>query len=290
MVMPLEIDRTQFLRSHCTLPSLPEVVTKLQAVIQQPTTKIEIIVDLLCSDPALVAQLLKVVNSAYYALPMQVSNIRYAVAYLGLNEIYRMVLSLSVVNMLKIECLDRLRRFWFHSFYMALCTKYVAQQYEPHMDFDQLWSASILHDIGKLVYFKFFPDHIKAIEKLCEEEQCLFSQAEQKLGLPSSGFLGTLLCDHWRLPDKARLACECHTLHDLVTLSIKDAARGFLRTTCVGNLLALLANETLAAQVREDMADAIQRELGCSSHEFLTIMGDIYYLKLEADRFVEQIS
>ena len=60
-------------------------------------------VGLISSDPALVAQLLKIINSSYYGLPTEVSRVQFAVAFLGLNEVYRMALSLTVINSLQVE-------------------------------------------------------------------------------------------------------------------------------------------------------------------------------------------
>ncbi len=47
--------------------------------------------ELISDEPALVAQILKVVNSSYYSLPREITELRFAIAFLGLNEIYRMV-------------------------------------------------------------------------------------------------------------------------------------------------------------------------------------------------------
>ena len=80
---PLHIDPETFLYDHCTLPALPEVVTKLQEILRDPDIDISVVVDLVSGDPSLVAQLLKVANSAYYGLPRHVNDVRFAIAFLG---------------------------------------------------------------------------------------------------------------------------------------------------------------------------------------------------------------
>ncbi len=42
---------------------------------------------LVSNDPSLVVQVLKIVNCAYYALPRPVTDLKYAIAFLGLAEI-----------------------------------------------------------------------------------------------------------------------------------------------------------------------------------------------------------
>ena len=99
---PIKIDRNTFLRQHCTLPALPSILTKIQNNIHSDDFSIKDASDLISSDPSLVAQILKVANSAYYGFPREISDAKFAIAYLGINEVYRIVLTVSVVNTLNI--------------------------------------------------------------------------------------------------------------------------------------------------------------------------------------------
>jgi len=287
---PIEIDPKTFLRQHYTLPALPTVVTMLQRMLQYEDTSISQISELIGSDPALVAQILKIVNSAYYSLPQEVTKIQFAVAFLGLNEICRLALTLSVINALDIKQARHFTAFWYHSFYTALCTKHLAKTYVPQLSFDELWSAAILHDIGKLVYLKFFPLHFAALEDYCAEHGCLFSTAEDRLGLPSSSYFGTLLCEHWLLPSKVRDACACHSLKDIETLQNDTSPSGdFKRIICLGNIVAVLANDPLSADVKKQLAEAITGALRISDEQFLSLMGTIYDLRLQVEEFVKKL-
>jgi len=288
MLEPIEIDPKTFLRQHCTLPSLPEVLNELQRVIHSGNVDMDKVAELISSDPALVAQALKIVNSAYYGLPRDIGDVRFAIAFLGLNEIYRMVLSLSVINTLAIHRKNDLVDFWFHSFYTTLCTKYLANKYNPHLSIEELWSAAILHDIGKLVYLKFFPDHYTAFKDFSKEQGCLFSVAERHFSLPSSAFLGTLLCDHWRLPEKIREACEFHSLRDLLAIRENSASDDRRRMICLGNLLSIVSTEELSGTSKQQISSAVQKALNLTEAEFLTMMGDIYDLRMEAEKFMDQ--
>lgn len=288
MLEPIEIDPKTFLRQHCTLPALPEIIAQIQQVIQNGDVDMEMVAELIKVEPALLAQVLKVVNSAYYGLPGEITNVRVAIAYLGLNEIYRMVLSLSVINAMQIEEQDELEEFWFQSFYAAICTKYLAKKYEPHLSFEDLWSAAMLHDIGKLVYLKFFPDHYKALVTFSKEHGVLFSEAERHLSLPSSSFLGTLLCDHWRLPDNVRQACEFHTLNDFLAAEGDSSSTPFQRMICLGNLVAVLSASELSDSAKQEITDTVTTALDCTQGEFLIMMADIYELRTEVEDFMRQ--
>ena len=286
---PIEIDPKTFLKQNCSLPALPDVVGKIQKVVTEDNVDMGEIVESISSDPALVAQILKVANSSYYSLPSEVSNIRFAIAFLGVNEIYRMVLSLSVINAISIDNKEELSRFWFHSFYTALSVKCITKNYAPNMSPDELWSASILHDIGKLVYLKFFPDHYIAVKKLCEDDGCLFSEAERHYGLPSSAFMGTLLCDHWGLPRAISEACQFHTLMDLSALKDTDPSTEFRKVICVANLATVLASENLSEDKKLEISGAVMQALHCSESALVVLMGDIYDLKIQVEEFMSRL-
>ena len=284
---PIAIDPSTFLRQHCTLPALPALVTRIQDVLRGDNIDNQQNIELISRDPSLVAQIFKVVNSGYSGLPRGIPGIQFAIACLGLNEVSRMVLSLSVINTLSIVDKAEFDRFWYHSYYAALCTKQMARRYERHMSFEDLWSAAILHDIGKLVYLKFFPEHYRHLRRLCSTEGLLFSQAEARCGMPASAWLGAMLCDHWRLPAQIRQACETHSLEDLARISPHAPRDAFSRMICLGNLLAILSTNELNEENKRSIADAITSALGCNESVFLTIMGEVYDLRLTVEQFMK---
>lgn len=76
MLQPIEINPKTFLREHCELPALPEVIGRLQETLANREINMEEVADLLSGCPALVGQVLKVVNSAYYGLPTEISGVK----------------------------------------------------------------------------------------------------------------------------------------------------------------------------------------------------------------------
>ncbi len=283
---PIEIDPKTFLYEHCSLPALPEVLTQIQNIILSKDIDIDRIADLINRDPSLVAQILKIVNSAYYGLPVEISNTKLAVAYLGINTIHRIVLSISVVNTLATEEKKELNTIWLHSVFAALCAKSLASKFEPLLNTDELWSAAILHDIGKLIYLKFSPDQYKEINKFSNINKCLFSEAEKHYSLPSSAYLGTLLCDRWRLPNNIRQACSFHGLHDLTSHTNKGATGNFTSMISLGNVTAVLLSDELKKEKKIEIAQTIKTSLQIEESEFLVLMGELSELQPEAEKFM----
>ncbi len=281
---PIDIDPNSFFRGHTSLPALPKLITQIQEIMHSDNMHIGDTAEIISGDPALVAQILKVVNSAYYSLPKEIADVKFAIAYLGLNDVYRIVLTLSAVNTLDIRAEKELHEFWAHSYLSALCAKYLAKKYSPHLEQEELWSAAILHDIGKLVYLKFFPEHYKALKKYRKDQGCVFSNAEEHFSFPSSAYLGSLLCEHWRLPGKIKEACRSHGLEDLRAIDINQTSLHFTRIICLANLFAIFSYDELNTESKEELSATLMTSLECSEKEFLIIMGDIYELKGEVNK------
>lgn len=280
------IDPKTFLREHCTLPALPEVVSRIQEKILDDNANTNEIAGLIERDASILAQVLKVVNSAYYGLPSEITKVRMAVAYLGLHEVYRMIISLSVVNTLGIKEKKELDAFRFHTFFTARCAKHLAKQHEPLLSHEDLWPAAMLHDIGKLVYLKFFPDDYKKIKMYAAEQGVTFNQGERHFGLAESSYFGTLLCDHWRLPSQAKLGCEHHTLEDVANSD--GNLKPIQRIVGLANLLAILSTDDLNQDTKGRVVETISKKLNLNQESFLALMGDIYQIKEEVEEFVRK--
>jgi len=281
---PFTIDTENFLRDHCTLPALPQAVTQIQSIIHTDNVSISRVAGLIATDPSLVAQVLKVVNSAYYSLPREISDVNLAVGFLGIHETYRIALSISVVNAIGGDSKASFEEIWTHSVYTALTARYLKQHYEPLMSQGDLWATAILHDIGKLVYLKFFPEHFKAVMDHRTKHGCLFHEAIEALNYVPSSELGVMLAKHWRLPEKVRAVCKQHTLKDLPQLKSDAPENTFPRLVAVANLMAVLASNGLSQSKKESIKESICHTLNINEAEFLVHMGAVYELKEEVGK------
>jgi len=283
---PIAIDPKTFFRKNCSLLALPSIIMQIQENMHSEDASIDNISILIGKDPSLTTQILKVVNSAYYSFPKEISDLKFAVAYLGMNEVYRILLTLSVINSLASKNKRDFEEFWMHSNYSALCTKFIANTHAPFLSPEKLWPAAILHDIGKLIYLKYFPDHYKALIQYCTENSCMFSQAEQSLALPSSSYIGALLCDYWNLPDTIKMSCESHSLADLKGLNGETEISAFKRMIFLGNLIAVFTINDLHTDIKKEIIEEIRTTLDLSESDFLAMMATIYDLKIESESFI----
>ena len=82
------------------LPTLPIVMTKLSDTIADPDCSASHIVNILNSDPAIAATILKTVNSPLFSTGKQrIDSLQFAIVRLGLEEVQNMALSTAIVKM-----------------------------------------------------------------------------------------------------------------------------------------------------------------------------------------------
>jgi HD-like signal output (HDOD) protein len=286
---PFTIDESTFLKQNVNLPPLPRTLLQVVQVIHSKTSGAAEVTELVSRDAAMVTHLLKVVNSAYYALPRKIGNLQHAIAYLGLGEVSRICLTLSVINSLKPEDKRELQYFWHHSYLTALIAKTLVKEFRQVTDIGELYAAALLHDVGQLLYQRFYPEHFAQLRRHCRENGVFLVDAEEHFGFPSHLTFGTILCDHWGLPPAIRRACSFHELRDLKTFAHRADGDAFDVIITASNLIAGLATAKLNEHLKEEVTTEIRRILETSKEQFLVFLGEIYELERKADGAITQM-
>ncbi|MEC9341131.1 MAG: HDOD domain-containing protein, partial [Pseudomonadota bacterium] len=216
--------------------------------------------------------------------------VRFAIAFVGLGEIYRIVMALAVIESIGVTDQRELEDFWFHSYLSTLIAKDVAVHYLSYLPLDELWSAALLHDIGRLVYARFFPEHLRAIRAYAQDQGCTLDSAESALELPSSALFGEGICRHWGLPQRVRDACAHHHLVDLADMTQDGTLRGdFIRTVGIGHVLSEMCLEKLSDACQRDITGQVMENLGCDEPAFLDLIARVYACREEVNAFIRHM-
>ncbi|MBP6632638.1 MAG: HDOD domain-containing protein [Kofleriaceae bacterium] len=197
-----------------SLPTLPLVALKLGELIHSRNTSMKQVVELLQSDPSLSAKLLRLVNSAYFGIPGGVSDIARAVPFVGFNTLYQLALSISVLQTLTAKGGRRFdpKQLWLHSLTVGTAGKVLAEEAKL-ADPGSLFTAGLLHDIGKIALAKVDPESFLNAFDLAELEGVPMIEAERRCGLPTHDRLGARLAKQWRFPTSLSSPIELH--HDI---------------------------------------------------------------------------
>jgi len=286
---PFTVDENTFLKQNINLPPLSRTLLQVLEVIHSRISGAAEVAELVSRDAAMATHILKVVNSAYYCLPTRIANIQHAIAYLGLAQVSHICLTLSVINTLKPGDRAELQYFWLHSYYTALIARNLSKEFKNIPDAGELYSAALLHDIGQLVYQRFYPDHFHEMRHFCSQKGTFLTDAEEQFGFASHLTFGSLLADHWALPQSIKRACSFHELRDL--RSIQDTSNGesFDIIITVSNMLAALARANLHENLKEEITAEVRRVLNMSKDQFLAFLGSLYDLERKAEASITRL-
>ena len=88
------------IRECADLPSLPAVALRVMDLTQKNDVTAQQVADAISMDPALVAKVLRTVNSPFYGCSQAISSMNGAVVLLGMQSVKTLVLGFSIVSSL----------------------------------------------------------------------------------------------------------------------------------------------------------------------------------------------
>ena len=187
------------------LPSLPTSIVQVVQATERETVSTHEIEELIGADPAIATKLLKVVNSAYFGMPRQISSINQSIAILGLHQVRNLVLSIGVLNALSSKS-ARLkimqRQFWERSFGAAACAQLLSKYKElPAKDHETLFVAGLLHDVGILFLFTQFTTPYMEVVKYAQTNSDRLIDVERRVLHVDHAQLGGMLANKWNFPE-----------------------------------------------------------------------------------------
>lgn len=259
--------------------------------------------ELVLRDPVLAAHVLKAVNSPYYSLPNPVGSVFRAILLMGhvevRNLIWRVCLT-DATGSLDDDTQARMTMIWDHSFNVSRTAYAIAKSFSlPNPD--EISTAALLHDVGKLIALSAWPDPAKTLYSdarfsdhgVLKQEIEAFQIGHAHIGarLISSWSLPQAICDAIRyhhhpsyLPPSevegdpvtiavvhaADLLCHIHRHEDSPeSLHVYKPRDGWLQRLGVRNSLAKLLDEWVvlaldhqAREKRAARAQAAQPETG----------------------------
>jgi putative nucleotidyltransferase with HDIG domain len=184
------------------LPFDPELLQVLFSMTGEDSKASLIdIADAVSADQGLTTHVLTIANSAYYGMQSEVTSIARALSLLGLAEIRKIIISQGFDNMaadlLKPNVFDY-KRYWDHqvaaSDIAAKCAKMLG------MNADDISTAALLHDIGKLFTAILRPEDWLAIEEIAAKESRPFREIEDAYWSVDHCLVGAMVLNSWNLP------------------------------------------------------------------------------------------
>ncbi|WP_020587431.1 HDOD domain-containing protein [Desulfobacter curvatus] len=188
------------IKKSASLPQLPQVMLQLIRACGQEKTDIDEVTQIICKDAALTAKLLAIIASPHVNLAKQVTTIKSAVVYLGLDTVRNIAISSSAMQFFKFSKVPdnfNINRFWYHSYKCAVLAQHIALE-EKQANPDQYFLAGLLHDIGTLVLMATFPKEYKEIQARVNQGQNEF-EAQADILKTDGPRVSAWLSNQWHL-------------------------------------------------------------------------------------------
>ena len=197
------------------IPTLPQVATRLTAMVNDPDVGMREVGAVLAQDPPLTATVLRYANGAAYGLRNRVASAEDAATVLGARALRNLTLQAAVIDGYEHLTADAklgIRSYWEHSVLVAHLTRRLAFRHRAQRptDPDEAYTCGLLHDLGRMVLL----DNLRGgyVELVAEasEDGTPLHVAERKALRFTHMDLGRNVVRNWNLPDTIEAAVMRH--------------------------------------------------------------------------------
>lgn len=194
-----------------SFPGMPGTAVRLLALIDNPAMRVSQIEQILRQDPGLTANVLRLANSAYFGIPSKVGSIRQAVILLGLKRLIQMVIAACVSAIMDkpVPGYDLPPgELWRHSIAVSVAAEGLVKELNAEAA-EEIFTAALLHDVGKLVLGQFVQDEYHQIETAVSQG-ISFEMAEKIVLGANHADIGAQILTKWSLPQEIVNAVQFH--------------------------------------------------------------------------------
>lgn len=186
------------------LPTLPSVFLNIMRIMRNPKVPIKEVAQVVEADPAISMKILRLINSSFYGLSRKIDSVQQAIVLLGSNTLRNVVISVSIFKALEKDderCGFNRENFWQHSIGCGVVARFIGKRVGMSGD-EEGFIAGVIHDIGKVVLDRYFPNEMIAVLNRVRTDNISFYQAERDLISISHMEIGAFLAESWNLPEK----------------------------------------------------------------------------------------
>lgn len=198
-------DIKQVIEEMPNLPTMPTIVIEALNIIGNPKSNINQLSDIISKDINMTTQILKMVNSAYYGFPNQITTINKAMALMGFNKVKSLILSVATKPMMLSICGKHL---WEHSIKCAVGCQTISKSLGMG-ETDEAFVMGLLHDIGKMVLETYNKEALNEIQKLVGLGADRLTAEKMMFGF-NHAEIGQELVSKWNLPSIIQSAARYH--------------------------------------------------------------------------------
>jgi putative nucleotidyltransferase with HDIG domain len=238
------------------------------ALLDDPDSSAAQIEDVLRYDAGLTANILRLSNSAYFGMMTQIGSVRQAVVVLGLKRIKQLVLTSCIGAILDKQVAGydlQPGELWRHSIAVSVAAEGLVAELEMPGG-DDIFTASLLHDVGKLVMGEFVQKDLEKIRNAASSGVPFEAAEEMILGMNHAA-IGAAILKSWLFPGHIVDAVRWH--HNPEDAQERSA---IIDVVHVANILSLMIGIGLGSEgLNYQLIPSVTERLGLSTSNLETV-------------------
>jgi HD-like signal output (HDOD) protein len=195
-------DRRKIIASrNIRLPEIPAIIFKLNDIIADPFSSADDIARVISTSPGLCAILLRIVNSAFYGFPSRIDSITRAVTVIGTKEVSALAMGITALEVFKDipQAVFDMPAFTRHCLACGVLARVLAANGNLRSA-EQMFVAGLLHDIGRLVIFRYLPQQsVHLLSEASSGAGSLYEREKAVMGFRHTDIAADLF-EKWKLP------------------------------------------------------------------------------------------
>jgi HD-like signal output (HDOD) protein/ActR/RegA family two-component response regulator len=198
-----------------TLPSLPSTYMRLMDALRSAEPSAAQIGAIIAGDIAMTAKVLQLINSSFFGLRRQIADPREAVLYLGTDTVRALALTVAAFAQFDTRAGSRfsLETLSSHAMAVAVLAQKIGKSLKLEKPVvDEVFSAGLLHDVGRLVLASNCPQDYEAALDEAAQAGIPIRHAEQQIFGTTHAEVGAYLLWLWGLPVPVVEAVALHHL------------------------------------------------------------------------------
>jgi putative nucleotidyltransferase with HDIG domain len=200
------------------LPTIPAVVAKAVALLDNPDSDPDQIADTILSDQVLAARVIRVVNSPLYGHSAEIASVKRALLYIGFTKIRELILTDSFVDTFRtITPSFDIASFWKHSFEVGALAKRLAEM-TGYPDREKAYMVGLVHDIGKVFLGYYHREQYAEMLAAIKGGPYTIYDAEMEVFGTSHSEIGLCLAQRWNFPPSYCDSISYHHTSELATV------------------------------------------------------------------------
>jgi len=194
-----------------SLGSYAGVIAEIETVLNNPSSTLADLGEVIEKDPALTARLLRLGNSSFFGFPNRLETVSEAVSLIGIQQVQDLILASSVVEVfdgISAELVN-MESFWKHSLACGIATRCLAiARQTPKAE--KFFVAGLLHDLGRLVLYSKAPEKAIEVFQCYQSGRLLLREAEVRVLDFDHAQIGEAMMRAWQYPPNLVHAVAYH--------------------------------------------------------------------------------